>query len=60
MQTTVFEVQGSIKKGESTNDYAGLPWTKTWLKSDYVLCERSLMVLLNGWKDMNQSLISPS
>ena len=32
MQATVFEVQGSIKKGGSTNDYAGLPWTKTWLK----------------------------
>ena len=28
-------------------------------KSDYVICERSLMVLLNGWKFMNQSLISP-
>ena len=32
MQTKVFEVQGRIKKWGSTNDYAGLPWTKTWLK----------------------------
>ena len=38
-------------------DYHGL---KRGWKSDYVVCERSLMVLLNGWKDMNQSLISPS
>ena len=29
-------------------------------KSDHVICERSLMILLNGWKFMNQSLISPS
>ena len=29
-------------------------------KSDHVICERSLMVLSNGWKFMNQSLIYPS
>ena len=30
-----------------------------WI-SDYVTCERSLIVLLNGWKFMNQSFISPT
>ena len=38
-------------------DYHGL---KLGWKSNYVICERSLMVLLSGWKFMNQSLISPS
>ena len=33
---------------------------KRGLKSDYVICERSLMVLLSGWKFMNQPLISRS
>ena len=33
---------------------------KRGLKSDYVICERSLKVLLSGWKFMNQPLISPS
>ena len=37
-------------------DYHGV---KLGSKSDYVICERSLMVLLNGWKFINQSLISP-
>ena len=32
MQTIASEVQARIKKGQSTNDYAGLPWSKTWLK----------------------------
>ena len=44
MQATVFEVQGSIKKGESTNDYAGLTWTKTWLKKWL----RAMWTLPNG------------
>lgn len=33
---------------------------KAWFKSDYVICESSLMVLLTGWKFMNEPLISPS
>ena len=32
MQTIVSEGQSRVKKGESTNDYAGLPWSKTCLK----------------------------
>ena len=32
MQTIVSEGQNRVKKGGSTNDYAGLPWGKTWLK----------------------------
>ena len=32
MQTIVSEGQGRVKKGGSINDYAGLPWSKTWLK----------------------------
>ena len=38
-------------------DYHGV---KLGWKSDYVTCERSLMILLNGLKFMNQSFISPS
>ena len=38
-------------------DYHGV---KRGPKSDYVICEISLMVLLNGYKFMNQSLITPS
>ena len=38
-------------------DYHGV---KIGWKSDYVICERSLMVLFNCWKFMDQSLISPS
>ena len=59
MQTIISEVQSRFRKGGSTNDYAGLPWSKTSLKSDCLICERSLTVLLNGWKFVNQSLISP-
>ena len=61
-QTIVSEGQGRLKKGKSTNDYARLPWeegVKLGLKSDYVICERSLTVLLTGLKFMNQSLFSP-
>ena len=29
MQTIVSEGQSRVKKGGSTNDYAGLPWSKT-------------------------------
>ena len=32
MQTMVSEGQGRIKKGGSINGYAGLSWSKTWLK----------------------------
>ena len=38
-------------------DYHGVKLDR---KSDHVICEPSLMVLSNGWKFMNQSLISPS
>ena len=38
-------------------DYHGV---KHGWKSDYVICERFIMVLLNGWTLMSQSLISPS
>ena len=49
-----------LRKGDQPvimQEYYGvkLDW-----KSDYVICERSVMVLLNGWKFMNQSLTSPS
>ena len=57
MQIIVSESQSRVEKGGSTNDYAGV---KLGWKSDHVICERSLMVLSNGWKFMNQSLISPS
>ena len=40
-------------------DYHG-KGIKRGLKSDYVICERSLKVLLSGWKFMNQPLISSS
>ena len=60
MQTIVSEGQNRVKKGGSTNDYAGLPWGETWLKKWLRVCERSLIVLLNGWKFMNQPFISPS
>ena len=59
MQTIVSEGQSRVRKGGSTNHYAGLPWSKTWLKSECFICERSLTVLLNGWKFVNQSLITP-
>ena len=32
MQTIVSEGQSMVKKGGSTSDYAGLPWSKTSLK----------------------------
>ena len=32
MQTMVSEGQGRIKKAGSINGYAGLSWSKTWLK----------------------------
>ena len=41
-------------------DYHGERGVKRGFKSDYVICERSLMVFLTGWKFMNQPLISPS
>ena len=53
-------VKVGLRKGDQPmimQDYHGL---KIGWKSDYVICERSLMVLLNGWTFMNQSLISPS
>ena len=59
--SVVFDGQVRLKKGESINDYAWLQrgeGIKLGIKSGYVICERSLMVLLTGWKFMNQSLIS--
>ena len=44
MQTIVSEDQSRIKKGGSTNDYAGLPWSKTWLKK----WSRDMWTLPNG------------
>ena len=49
-----------LRKGDQPmvmQDYHGV---KLGWKSDYIICERSLMVLLNDLKFMNQSLISPS
>ena len=59
--SVVSDGQVRLKKGESINDYAWLQrgeGIKLGIKSGYVICERSLMVLLTGWKFMNQSLIS--
>ena len=44
MQTKVFEGQGRVKKGGSSNDYVGLPWVKTWLKK----LSRDMWTLPNG------------
>ena len=51
MQTAVFESQGRIKKGRSTNDYAGLPWTKNWLKK----WSRDVWTLPNGTFELLES-----
>ena len=55
MQTIVSEDQSRIKKGGSTNDYAGLPWSKTWLKKWL----RDMWTLPNGtfeWLDIYEPI----
>ena len=44
MQTIVSEGQSRVKKRGSTNDYAGLPWSKTGLKK----WSRDMWTLPNG------------
>ena len=55
MQTIVFEGQGRVKKGGSSNDYAGLPWVKTWLKK----WSRDMWTLPNGtfeWLESHETI----